>query len=267
MHLRQEILKSVLLLAFMSLIFVYMGFKQAFAENSRLSIFAAASLIDLLPKALESYKKHQDNGVEVTFNFQGSQNLAFQIGQGASPDIFFSADERWMTYVSKKGWVFEPKAFLANSLVFVLSPNIAGHVKSLMDLQKNDLSFAIAHSSVPVGGYTKKVLDNLSGLYGKKFTKAVRDQVVTYEDSVRNVILKVTYGSVDAGIVYKTDYLSVKDKGVLAIEIPKQANIKAYYYVAILKRSDSLNEAKSFINFLSSKEANGIFKEFGFESI
>src|SRR6185295_14505902 len=73
-------------------------------EPSALSVFAAASLTEAF-RDLARTLEHNHPGVAVLFNFAGSQQLAFQIEQGAPADVFASADQRWMDYAKEKGLV------------------------------------------------------------------------------------------------------------------------------------------------------------------
>ena len=73
-------------------------------EPSALSVFAAASLTEAF-RDLARTLEHNHPGLAVLFNFAGSQQLAFQIEQGAPADVFASADQRWMDYAKQKGLV------------------------------------------------------------------------------------------------------------------------------------------------------------------
>src|SRR3989442_14978235 len=72
------------------------------ARPARLSVFAAASLSDAFGALGRAFEAAHP-GVEVEFNFAGSQQLALQIEHGAGAEVFASADERWMNYLSKRG--------------------------------------------------------------------------------------------------------------------------------------------------------------------
>jgi molybdate transport system substrate-binding protein len=64
-----------------------------------LTVYAAASLSDAfneMGRAIEA----RTPGLKIDFNFAGSQQLAAQIEQGASADVFASADSRWMQYLA-----------------------------------------------------------------------------------------------------------------------------------------------------------------------
>src|ERR1700738_2599296 len=72
--------------------------------SKSLMVFAAASLKQVFTKIGERFKA--DNpGVKVEFSFAGSSELANNLTQGASADVFASADTAQMNTVAKAGLV------------------------------------------------------------------------------------------------------------------------------------------------------------------
>ncbi len=70
---------------------------------------------------------------------------------------------------------------------------------------------------------------------------------------MRQVLTKVALGEADAGIVYKTDALTMPDK-VQIIEIPSQINVVAEYPIAALKAAPHPDLARAFVKLVLSKE-------------
>src|ERR1700744_6590775 len=72
------------------------------SPGQRLDVFAAASLKSVFTELADQFKT--DNpGVTVDFSFSGSSDLATQLTQGASADVFASADTAQMNVVAKAG--------------------------------------------------------------------------------------------------------------------------------------------------------------------
>ena len=57
-----------------------------------LTVFAASSLTDAFNEMASAFSADQPE-VKVTFNFAGSQQLRMQLEQGASADVFASAND------------------------------------------------------------------------------------------------------------------------------------------------------------------------------
>ncbi len=83
---------------------------------------------------------------------------------------------------------------------------------------------------MPVGAYTRAVLDRLPGRQGEAILANVRSN----EPDVGGVVGKLSQGAVDAGFVYVTD---VEGAGgaLRAIELPERLQPSVTYGAAIVK--------------------------------
>lgn len=89
-------------------------------------------------------------------------------------------------------------------------------------------------------------------------------KAVSQEPNVRAVLSKVELGEADAGLVYRTDAESAKDK-VDTVEIPDAQNAIAEYPAATIKDSENAEAAAAFVTWLSSPEAQKILQDAGFQ--
>src|SRR6202165_1788973 len=87
-----------------------------------ISVFAASSLTDSF-KALGASFDAAPAGVTVKFNFAGTPTLVTQIEQGASADVFASADTTNMDKLKGDGYTTgTPRVFAHNQLAIVVAP-------------------------------------------------------------------------------------------------------------------------------------------------
>ena len=97
------------------------------------------------------------------FNFAGSQQLALQLEQGARADVFASADQRWMDYVLEHKLIEgEPRVFAHNVLVVIVPKTNPGRIRKLEDLAQRGVKLVVGAEAVPVGKYTREVIENLA---------------------------------------------------------------------------------------------------------
>ena len=141
-----------------------------------------------------------------------------------------------------------------------------GNVKTLSDLAKSGVKLVIADKTVPVGQYTRQVLEMLgkSKSYGADFTARVFKNIVSEETNVRQVALKVQLGEADAGVVYTTDVTPNLAPSVIQLAIPARYNVIAKYPIGVLKTSSNPNAAKAFQDFVFSKDGQTILAKWGF---
>ena len=147
-----------------------------------LTVSAAASL----KKAFESYAKDFD-AAKVRYSFAGSDELAAQIRQGAKPDVFAAANTKLPQQLYQAGMVEKPTVFAGNRLVIAV-PRGSSTVNSIDDLGREGVDLVVGAPSVPVGSYTRDVLDRL----GKKRAKSILSNVRSNEPDVAGVVGKLT---------------------------------------------------------------------------
>jgi molybdate transport system substrate-binding protein len=233
-------------------------------EAQEVVVFAAASLREVFEGAAPIFEKHHPNS-KVRFNFAGSQDLRVQIEQGAKVDVFASADWKHMKLLGSKGMVIGPVVFARNLPVVVVPKNNPAQVRSFADLPKVT-HLVVGAAEVPIGAYTEAIFAAAEKLYGKAFHEQILARVRSRELNVRQVLTKVALGEADAGIVYRTDALTMPDR-VQIIEIPGQINVVAEYPIAVLKLAPHFDLARAFVKLVLSKEGQKTLAEAGFNQV
>ena len=240
---------------------------EATTAQTSLTVFAAASLTDAFQTISKNFSTAHP-GVDVVFNFAGSQQLAQQIGQGAPADLFASANASQMAVAIESGRVVSgtEQLFVRNRLVVVTPVDNPAGIATLADLAKPGLQIVLATKEVPVGQYALDFLDKAEadGTLGAGYRDAVLANVVSYEENVRTVLAKVTLGEADAGIVYRSDVTPTAAEQVQRIGIPDNLNTIASYPIAPLSDSPHAALAQQFIDYLLSPAGQQILEDAGF---
>ncbi|HQV27719.1 MAG TPA: molybdate ABC transporter substrate-binding protein [Thermoflexales bacterium] len=238
----------------------------AYPPGNVLTVFAAASLTGAFGDIGKRFESAHP-GIKVQFNFAGSQALRTQIEQGAAADIFASANAAEMdTLVAGKLVVSESvKIFLTNQLVVVMPAKNPAGLATLADLAGPRLKVVLAAKEVPVGNYAAQSLGKLDASLGAGFRDRVLANVVSYENDVKQVVVKVQLGEADAGIVYASDAVAAPD--LKKIEIPVDSNVLARYPLAPLTQSKNPELARSFVASVLSAEGQAILQRWGFSPI
>lgn len=232
------------------------GGVQAHAEQA-ITVYAAASLTNAMTDLDVLFEKQKN--IQVKTSYAGSSTLAKQIEAGAPADVFVSADEQWMNYLQNKKLIEPNKRvnLLGNRLVLI-SPK-SKPVKIKMD-KSFDPSTAFQGKlctgdtkSVPVGKYGKQALTSL-GWWSK-----LEPRLVETED-VRAALNFVARGECQLGIVYATDAAISKDVTVVGV-FPISTHTPIVYPLGLVKNNPN---AVAFYQFLQGKQANAVFKKYGF---
>ena len=224
-----------------------------------LTVFAAASLTESFSEMAAAFEAAHPS-VDVSLNFAGSNTLRAQIEQGASANVFASANNKEMDALVTDGLVSAdaPQPFLTNRLVIITPTDNPAGVATIEDLAAPGLKLVPAAEEVPVGRYTRLMLDNA----GADFKEQVLANVVSNESNVKQVVAKVQLGEADAGIVYASDAVAAPELPV--IEIPSKWNVVAEYPIATLKNAPYPELADEFVAFVLSPQGQAILQKWGF---
>lgn len=233
-----------------------------------LTVFAAASLTDVFVAVGRSYERAHP-GVRVRFDFAGSQQLAARLEQGASADVFASADTRWMAFAAAKGMLAgDALRFARNSLVVIVPRTNPARIDRLADLRRPGVKVVMCGDAVPAGHYARQVLRNLSGSDAgglpADYATRVLSNVVSEEDNVRGVVGKVSLGEADAGFAYRSDVTASAQRYVKVIEVPAAVNVIAEYPIAVLKHAQRPALAQDFVDFVLSEQGQTALRGAGF---
>jgi molybdate transport system substrate-binding protein len=211
-------------------------------RSRELVVFAAASLTEAFEEIGADFEaQHQDDGVDVVFNFGPSDGLATQIQEGAPADVFASASGRWMDAVAEDPGVIERTDFVRNRLVVLIPADNPAGIEGIEDLVREGVKLVLAAEGVPAGTYAREALSNAGVL------DAALANLVSNEEDVKAVVQKVLLGEADAGIVYVTDVTDAVAAAVRAIDIPEEVNVVATYPIAVVGGSDQVDLAGRYV--------------------
>jgi molybdate transport system substrate-binding protein len=217
------------------------------------SVFAAASLTESF-KALGAAFQTAHPGAMVQFNFAGSPTLVTQIEQGASPDVFASADTTNMDKLKADGFTAgNSQVFAHNKLEIVVAAGNPKHITGLPDLAKPGVIYITAAPTVPAGRYALQILESAS----------VKVTPKSLETDVKSVVSKIVLGEADAGIVYVTDVRAAGSK-VTEVPIPDSVNVIATYPIVAVKGGKNSSLANAFIGYVLSADGQATLQAFGF---
>jgi molybdate transport system substrate-binding protein len=224
--------------------------------STELTVFAASSLTVAFDQ-IGSEFENTNPGTTVTFNYGSSTDLATQIGSEGTADVFASASGTAMDTVGEDPGAEDRIDFATNKLVIITPTDDPAQISALDDLGKPGVQVVFGAEGVPVGDYSRQMLDQ-DGL-----TKQVMPNVVSNEQDDASVVAKVKSGEADAGIVYTSDIASNSD--VRGVTIPAKENVIATYPIAVVTGSSNAELASSFVTYVTGSQGEATLHQYGFE--
>ena len=241
-------------------------------EAQTLVVFAAASLTESLSEAGELFK-NDNQGVDISFNFDSSGTLKTQIEEGSDCDVFISAGQKQMNQLdanAKKDhdkdldFIASDTRFdiLENKVTLCVPQDNPKAVQSFDDMAQKlgagEILLGMGNSDVPVGQYTQKILK-----YYKLDEEALaKEGHISYGTNVKEVTTQVKEASVDCGVIYKTDATSAKLQ--MVGEATEEMCGRVVYPAAATKNAKQADLAKKFLEFLKTSDASACFEKVGF---
>ena len=223
------------------------------AGDATLTVYAAASLTTTFESIGDEFEAEHE-GVEVEFSFAGSSDLVSQIQEGAPADVFASADTANMEKLTGDDLqAGDPQNFASNTLQIATPPDNPAGITSFADLAKSDVRVVVCAPQVPCGAATAKV-EEVTG---------VTLSPVSEEQSVTDVLGKVTSGEADAGVVYVTDVIAAGDS-VTGVAFAESSEVVNIYPIVVLKDSEQTDLAQEFVDLVLSETGQSILEAAGF---
>ena len=218
--------------------------------TGKVTVLAAASLQGAFEEIEKTVEK--DNpGLDVTFDFQGSQDLVASLAGGNSADVLATANNSTMKDAVDQKLVGDQTEFATNVLTLIVPKGNPKNVTGL-DSSLDGANLVICAPEVPCGEATKKLAAALG----------VTLNPVSEEQKVTDVRGKVESGEADAGIVYTTDAAAAKDKAD-KIDIP-DGGVVNHYPIAQTATPENAAGAKVFIDAVTGKAGQEVLAKYGF---
>jgi molybdate transport system substrate-binding protein len=229
------------------------------AAPARLTIFAAASLKEVVDDLSEEFG--QNHKADVSINFASSGQLAQQIKSGAPADIFLSADLKWIDYLIENDIVRASETFTLceNRIVIIGAADFP-----LNEIDVNDKNLKIGElfdgrlaigdpMHVPGGKYAVEFLKS-AGWY-----ESLKDRILPCV-SIRSALMMIELQEWQVGIVFYSDY-KASEKVKLLAEIPSSLHSKITYGGALISNK---KVAHDFGKFLQTGKAKKILVKHSF---
>ena len=218
--------------------------------TGKVTVLAAASLQGAFEEIEKTVEK--DNpGLDVTFDFQGSQDLVASLAGGDSADVLATANNSTMKTAADQKLVGSQTEFATNVLTLIVPKGNPKKITGL-DSSLDGANLVICAPEVPCGEAAKKLANALG----------VTLNPVSEEQKVTDVRGKVESGEADAGIVYTTDAAAAKDKAD-KIDIP-DGGVVNHYPIAQTAEPENPAGAQVFIDAVTGKSGQEILAKHGF---
>lgn len=228
------------------------GSSDGAADRTTITVFAAASLKGTFTEIGKQFEAEHEH-LRVRFNFAGSSDLVAQLQQGAPADVLATADEATMKKAIDDDLVAVLDQLGTNTLEIATPPGNPARIDSLGDLARPGVKVVVCAPEVPCG----------AAAVGVEEAAGLDIDPVSEEQSVTDVLGKISSGEADAGLVYVTDVKAAGDK-VHGVPFPEAATVVNSYPLAVLRDSSKQPRAQEFVDYVNGPEGQAVLGAAGF---
>jgi molybdate transport system substrate-binding protein len=232
------------------------------AHGASVTVAAAASLKPVLEALASSFKK-QTSVDEVVFVFGSSGKLHTQVKEGAPFDLYFSADMEHPQNLFQQGYAAGAARIFARGRLALWTSRRSEVFQNFDFLLRSDVSrIALANPRLaPYGARAEEFLKRL-GIY-----EGTKPRIV-YGQDVGQVAQFSHAGIVQAAFLPLSLVLTsnLVAQGAYVV-VPSALHSPLEQGFVITNRGASKELAKRFAEYVTTSEAQALFRKFGFSSV
>jgi len=248
--------RRFILALLLSLLATVWSSSSALAGQDVLHLYSGAGLRQPVEELVQLFQK--ETGLQVRIEFAGSGQLLARYQASGQGDVFLPGSHFYTDKLKEKDQVVWSKPVVLH--VPVVGFPKAGRVEihAFADLAKPGIRVGLGDPKAMALGRTAEDILAASGLGDR-----IRANTVVRGATVKQLVLYLLKGDVDAAIVARADVFQNQDKlGML--EIDPSWYKPEIVTVAVLRASRQVEKAQELARFLSSPQAVETFGRYGF---
>ena len=250
--------------------------------DPQLTVFFAGNQFMVVHDLVEAFKQRYPQYQRIYVETLPPGILTKQIETGSlvmgnlriavKPDIFTNGKGSIADLQKEHGWFADTADYARNPLAIMVAKGNPKHVEGLKDLGRPDVRVSMPNPQWE--GIAKQIEVSYRQAGGDALDRTIMDSKVkdgsTYLTRIhhRESPLRVLQGESDAAPVWSTEAYfqqQILHRPVETITIPADQNVTSTYTAARMKDAPHAQAAKDFLTFMTSTEAQGIYRKYGFQ--
>lgn len=196
-------------------------------------------------------------GVEVKYNYAGSNALLSQMELTKTGDAYMPGAALYIEIAAEKGLVESEQSICYHIPIITVPRGNPAAITCLEDLARPGVKLIWGDPEVAaIGKIGKKVLEK-NGLYD-----AVWVNVAATLPTMNEVMMEIAMGQADASVNWWDTVKSVDD--IDTIEIPTKQNVIKIVPIGVTTFTEKPEIAGQFVAFCASEEGKAVFRKHGF---
>ncbi|OCG07959.1 molybdate ABC transporter substrate-binding protein [Gilliamella sp. wkB178] len=237
-------------------IFIFLFSTQAFAAE--LHLYAGAGL--RVPTEVIVNKFEKQTGNKVNIEYAGMGQLLMRWKSTQSGDVFLSGSAFYVDEINKIMPISLEHKLVYHTAVPVVRKDKAAGIHNLDDLANSNLSLALGDPQAIALGKSAETM-----IKSSRYEKELSEKVKVRGTTIKQVLMYILNGDVDAGIIGRSDAVANADKLVM-LPTP-QGTPQEEIVIATLPTSKENTAAKELTDFFALPENIKEFTDRGYLAI
>jgi molybdate transport system substrate-binding protein len=187
------------------------------------------------------------------------------------PDVYTSVTEDAMKELAVGGHISSYAVYLHNRLVLMITQGNPADIRSINDLGRDEVRVSQPGALEDISHYINDMYEKAGG---EALRKRIMEEKMAEGTTILTVVhhretpLRIQKGTVDAGPVWATEVVHAVSEGlkVEAVEpgVELDQRDRVNYYITRLNKGANPENAEKFLEFIMSREAQGVYTKYGF---
>ena len=187
----------------------------------------------------------------------------------AQADVY-EAGARVVSGMEKEGQVEHSVPYATNNLEIMVHAGNPHRIESLRDLGAPGVRLSMPNPEWE--GVAKQIAASLERSGGQALVTAVMKTKVAdgstrlTEIHHRQTAMRIMAGQADAGVTWSSEVAFQEKIGnpIAGVKIPERENVTGIYAAGVLRSAPHVDAARAWVAFLTSDEAQAIYRKYGF---
>ncbi|MBN6067895.1 molybdate ABC transporter substrate-binding protein [Aggregatibacter actinomycetemcomitans] len=225
------------------------------AQAAELYLYAGAGLKDPVERIVQQFEK--DTGNKVTVEYGGSGQILARYNTVKTGDLFLSGSADYVEKLMQAGETKATAPVVLHIPVMAIRRDKSAGIDSFKALAESKLRLGVGDSKAMALGKGAEKIFELSG-----YQQQLNDKVVVRAATVKQLMLYLLNGDVDAAVVGRSGAWKVRDK-VTILPNP-QGTPEEKVTIALLSSSKHTAEAQQLFDLFKSEQGVKYFVDEGF---
>jgi molybdate transport system substrate-binding protein len=188
----------------------------------------------------------------------------------AKPDAYFAGKIAVQRMIDQGDLIGPPTVYATNQLAIMVPKGNPAKIKTLSDLGRPEIQLAMPNPEFE--GVARQVKAALAKAGGDELVKSVYETKVKDGSTLltrmhhRQTPVWLMQGRAQAGVTWRSETIFQEQRGLATerVDIPAENNVTGIYSGAVVKGAAHVAEARAWLDFLKSEQAQAVFARYGF---